>query len=279
MNKSRTLYISDLDGTLLNSDSIVPQTSIEIINPLLKKGLLFTVATARTPATVVALLQQLDLNIPAVLMNGAVLYDVRNTRYIHTNPFTDADLVLHYIALLKGRGLIPFVYHIDNNKLKVFHAPLNNEGQRQFKCERENTPYKDFIPVDDYLTPTDNPPLFLLVIDQIERLQTAAAEIERIGNCTLYCYQDVLRPQYGNLEIYPKGVSKATTAQHIIDRLNPWEVVAFGDNLNDLPLFTHADRCYATGNALDEAKRQATATIGSNNHDGVAQFLLQDFLK
>ena len=76
--KTRTLYISDLDGTLLDSNSIVTSHSIENINLLLQKGMLFTIATARTPATVVPLLKQLQLDLPVVLMNGAVLYDIRN---------------------------------------------------------------------------------------------------------------------------------------------------------------------------------------------------------
>ena len=75
--KTQTLYITDLDGTLLNGNSVVSPRSTQIINDLLHKGMRFTVATARTPATVVPLLQQLDLDIPAVLMNGAVLYDIR----------------------------------------------------------------------------------------------------------------------------------------------------------------------------------------------------------
>ena len=265
--KTRTLYISDLDGTLLDSNSIVTSHSVENINLLLQKGMLFTIATARTPATVVPLLKQLQLDLPVVLMNGAVLYDIRNKHYIQTNGFTD-DSALRYISILENRDLIPFVYRIENNKLQVFHKPLVNDIQRDFKYKRENTPYKDFIPTDNYTAElTDNPPLFMLVIDRFDKLETAAAEITRAGNCSVFCYRDIAVPDYGNLEIYPKGVSKAATAQLIIDRINPWEVVAFGDNLNDLPLFNLADRRYAPANATEEIKRQATAIIPDNDHD------------
>lgn len=81
--------------------------------------MLFTIATARTPATVVPLLKQLQLDLPVVLMNGAVLYDIRNKHYIQTNGFTD-DSALRYISVLENRDLIPFVYRIENNKLKCF---------------------------------------------------------------------------------------------------------------------------------------------------------------
>ena len=276
--KAQTLYISDLDGTLLNRDSVVSPHSIEKINALLQKGMLFTVATARTPATVVPLLQQLNLNIPAILMNGAVLYDIQRRRYIRSNGFTD-NSALRYISLLEKRELVPFVYRIAHNKLQVFHKPLANDMQREFKRQRENTPYKDFILTTDYQKELlDNPPLFLLVIDHFDKLQTAAAEISRAGKCSIFCYRDIIDPEYGNLEIYPKGVSKAATAQEIITRLNPWEVVVFGDNLNDLPLFRIADRRYAPENAIDEIKQQATAIIADNDHDGVARFLCDDYL-
>lgn len=276
--KNQTLYISDLDGTLLNRNSTVSPHSIEKINYLLQKGMLFTIATARTPATVVPLLEQLQIDIPAVLMNGAVLYDIRRKLYIRTNGFTD-NSALRYIDLLEKRGLIPFVYRIDNNKLKVFHKPLTYDIQREFKRQRENTPYKEFIPTINYSDELlDNPPLFLMVIDRFDKLQTAAAEINRTGKCSLFCYRDIVDPEYGYLEIYPKGVSKAATAQQIIDKLTPWEVVAFGDNLNDMPLFKIADRRYAPENAVDEVKQQATAIIADNDHDGVALFLEKDFL-
>ena len=276
--KNQTLYISDLDGTLLNRNSIVSPHSIEKINRLLQKGMLFTIATARTPATVVPLLEQLQIDIPAVLMNGAVLYDIRRKLYIRTNGFTD-NSALRYIDLLEKRGLVPFAYRIDNNKLKVFHKPLANNMQREFKRQRENTPYKEFIPTIDYSVELlDNPPLFLMVIDRFDKLQIAAAEINRTGKCSLFCYRDIVDTEYGYLEIYPKGVSKAATAQQIIDKLTPWEVVAFGDNLNDMPLFKIADRRYAPENAVDEVKQQATAIIADNDHDGVALFLEKDFL-
>ena len=55
----KTLYITDLDGTLLDANSQVSTEAVEVLNPMLDDGLLFTVATARTPATVVPMLSQL----------------------------------------------------------------------------------------------------------------------------------------------------------------------------------------------------------------------------
>ena len=77
------LFVTDLDGTLLNSNKEVSIKSIEILNKLIDDGVNFTVATARTPATVVDLLQDVNLKLPAVLMNGVLLYDIKEEKYIN----------------------------------------------------------------------------------------------------------------------------------------------------------------------------------------------------
>ena len=225
--KTRTLYISDLDGTLLNSNSIVTSHSVENINLLLQKGMLFTIATARTPATVVPLLKQLQLDLPVVLMNGAVLYDIQNKHYIQTNGFTD-DSALRYISVLENRDLIPFVYRIENNKLQVFHKPLVNNIQRDFKYKRENTPYKDFIPTDNYTAElTDNPPLFMLVIDRFDKLETAAAEITRAG--INFLSKDLskgffLMVEGGKIDWACHGNDPATVFEEVVDMDNAIKV-------------------------------------------------------
>ena len=76
------LFVSDLDGTLLNRESQVSQTSREIINDLIAKGVKFTVATARTHATVIELLEGLNIEMPIAIMNGVGIYDLKNRKYL-----------------------------------------------------------------------------------------------------------------------------------------------------------------------------------------------------
>ena len=81
----QTLYITDLDGTLLGADGRVSAESVSILAPMLRQGLPLTVATARSPATVVQLLQALPIALPAVLMTGTILYDLPARRTIGTH--------------------------------------------------------------------------------------------------------------------------------------------------------------------------------------------------
>ena len=68
--KFNTLYVSDLDGTLLNEKSRISALTARTLNRLIDNGICFTIATARTPATVVKLMNEVRLNLPVVLMTG-----------------------------------------------------------------------------------------------------------------------------------------------------------------------------------------------------------------
>ena len=71
----------------------------------------------------------------------------------------------------------------------------------------------------------------------------------------------------------PKKATKANAILELKKLLSCDRVISFGDAINDLPMFSVSDECYAVANAKDEVKEKATAIIGSNNDDGVAKWL------
>src|SRR5699024_5672461 len=82
-----TLYVCDLDGTLLTPEAQLSPRTVTILNCLLERGLLFTVATARTPATANTILAPLHLRLPAVFLTGALVYDLRRMQTLQTVSF------------------------------------------------------------------------------------------------------------------------------------------------------------------------------------------------
>lgn len=93
----RTLYVSDLDGTLLNRQSVLSETTIATLNRILQeKKALFTIATARTPATVVDLMKEVKCSLPFVLMAGAVLWNDSKQNYerVRAIPSATVDKLL-----------------------------------------------------------------------------------------------------------------------------------------------------------------------------------------
>ena len=69
----RTLYVSDLDGTLLNKQDRINPKSIRIINDLVERGMTFTYATARSLSSASIVTQGLSAAIPVIVYNGAFI--------------------------------------------------------------------------------------------------------------------------------------------------------------------------------------------------------------
>ena len=68
-------------------------------------------------------------------------------------------------------------------------------------------------------------------------------------------------------------ISKGTAAEEIKRLTGADRIIAFGDNLNDIPLFEAADEAYAVSNAHEKLKEIATGIIGSNDEDAVIKFI------
>lgn len=268
---ARTLYISDLDGTLLNEKSRISATTANVINQLIDDGMLFTIATARTPATVVELMKEVNISLPVILMTGALLYDIKSNKYLHISSF-DTDVSARLIDVIAGYGISPMVYYVDNSVLCVnYRRPITNR-QRYFIAQRNGTPFKKYVEVKEYPTapPTTVLIFFMGNYDKLKVIYDAISDIE--GHCSYLYYDNILEDQ-GYLEIYPSGTSKANAIERLAREINVDEIVSFGDNLNDIPMFEISHRCYATDNAVDEVKLYATDIIDSNMDDGVARFL------
>ena len=75
----------------------------------------------------------------------------------------------------------------------------------------------------------------------------------------------------------PKNASKARAVRQLQELLGCGRLVVFGDGVNDLDMFEIADEAYAVENAVPELKAAATGIIGSNNDDGVAKWLSENW--
>lgn len=117
------LFISDLDGTLLNGNAEVTEFTRDTLNRLMAKGLNFTAATARTLASAGKILSGLDLKLPVILMNGVLIYDMTEKKYVKINSLS-RELCGLIIGLSKELGLEPFMYSVSDNQLSTRYERL-----------------------------------------------------------------------------------------------------------------------------------------------------------
>ena len=87
----KTLYVSDLDGTLMQPGAYLSQKTIVLLNRSIGEGKLFTVATARTPATVAGIIKDVKMSLPAIVFTGAAIWNPASGKYSDIR-YMDADM-------------------------------------------------------------------------------------------------------------------------------------------------------------------------------------------
>lgn len=276
----KTLFISDLDGTLLNADSKVSPESARMLNEAVAEGALFSVATARTPATLSLLLKDVDMRIPEVVMTGVTLWNPSDNSYSEIKHFP-ADTVSYILEVYRSCGLPAFLYTLSNNLIRIYHTGPLSDMERKFIAERANSPYKRFFIPDSGVSilpdRIDDAVLFFAM--QPDNIARKAFDILRHDpRVSPVFYFD---PTYGKglamSEAFPPDANKALAAKRLAERVGADRIVAFGDNFNDLPLLRAADVAVAVGNAIPEVKEAADIVIGPNTDDSVAKFILDNY--
>ena len=274
----KTLYVTDMDGTLLGPDSKLSSRSAAIISELSHQGALVTVATARTPATVVPLISEMHTTLPAIVMTGAAMWCRNSQRYLNVRYLAD-DTYRALMDKCHKYGINPFRYTLCNGEsMQVYHNGPMTEGEQAFVDNRLNLGLKNFnIDTPHGLLPDLPGVVFFFAMGECDRIFALADEIRETIDCSVSAYVDIFGKETGLLELFAPGVSKAAAVKQLARDINADRIVAFGDNLNDIPMMQAADVAVAVGNALDQVKAIATHVIDTNATDAVARFIAADF--
>ena len=274
-----TLYITDLDGTLLDSDSKISDYSKARLNELAHKGAMVTFATARTPATVTEIFNGVKLNVPGIVMTGAAIYDMHRQLYVDAK-FLNKEIVEAALPIFAERGVSPFLYALGHdNRLHAYHDEIMNEAELNFYEIRRDMRLKkfhigEFLP-EDYKSRV----LLMFAVGPRTGLMNVESDITATVGYPATYYNDIFSADSGYLELFAKGVNKAQAMRDLATGLNVERIVAFGDNLNDIPMLKSATVGVAVENAYEDVKKAADVVIGSNTSNAVVDFIYNDFFE
>lgn len=275
---AKTLYITDMDGTLLGADSRLSENSARMITDLTRRGANITVATARTPATVEMILADAETSLPAIVMTGAAMW-CRDTKCYINVSYLDECTYRQLMTMCEKYGVNPFRYTLpDGNSMQVYHNGSMSQCEQVFVDGRLNLGLKNFhIDTPHGLLPYLPGVVFLFAMGERERIFALAEEVRATIDCSVSCYIDIADEEMGLLELFAPGVSKAAAVRKLADDIGADRVVVFGDNLNDIPMMQVADVAVAVENARPEVKAIAHQIIGANTTDAVPLFIEQDY--
>lgn len=265
----KILYVTDLDGTLLNTQSRLSQRTVTIINSLVEQGLLFTYATARSLTSARPVTKGLSAAIPVIGYNGAFIF-APSGEVMLSKQF-QPEQVSFLRELLCRHQVTPLVYSLQSGRERVsWVCGGENPGIRYYLEKRRGDPR--FRPLETGEELYAGTVFYITCIGERDQLLPVYQSLQEHPDLRCTLQQELYRPEYW-CEIMPKD---ATKAQAVLELKRLWDcdkVICFGDAVNDIPMFQIADEAYAVSNGVEELKQLATGMIGSNDQDGVALWL------
>ncbi len=274
---AKTLFISDLDGTLFDPTGKLSGRTVEILNRLIGDGMNFTFATARTIYSAKPLTEALHINVPCILNNGASVYDLIRGEYVK-NAYIPTDTAEKLIRAFHDNGVRCFVFKFVDGVLTTCYDNADNEVMTAYIAERRGKFDQPFIKCGNVLDCLDGTQIYINSTGNRERLlpvKNRAAELEKAD----YAFYEDNYTREWYLETFSAEASKANGIRFLREKYGFERVVAFGDNLNDLSMFSQADVKIAVENSHPDVKKAADIIIGGNAYDGVAEYLLNNYMK
>ncbi|GAA1994210.1 HAD family hydrolase [Catenulispora subtropica] len=270
---ARTLFVTDLDGTLLGADLKISSESAAILNELIGAGVLITAATARARESTRRALAGVDLCLPVAFLNGGYLADLHGEQIQGGFPLPTKTTSLILEGYLEC-GLHPLVYTIDAfGKEHVFYQGTGNPGMHAYVAERLSGGDRRLRQVAD-LSVTDTQTVIAInAVDTPERLAPMREQWSRDAGVCCHYSPDIYVSGYCWLEICEFRANKGQAALTLKELVGAERMVCFGDNTNDLAMFAAADESYAVANAHPAVLDAATAVIGDHRSHAVARQL------
>ena len=269
----KTLFVSDLDGTLLTIKERVSEYSLEHLNTLIDGGMPFTYATARSLNSAAKACWGLRQNLPVILYNGAVIMEPSDRKMLYNNHFNGGQL-LYLKELFAKHDVWPLVYSFHGETEHVsWVTEKETPGMRRYLDRRRGDPRLNPLHVREDIRGDDI--FYFNCIGRKEDLDALHEEVENSLDMKCIYEKETYQTDYW-CEIMPKSTSKGAAAKQLKAILGAEKMVAFGDGINDYDLFREADESYAVMNADEKLKEMATGVIGYSEEDGVVKFLMEN---
>jgi Cof subfamily protein (haloacid dehalogenase superfamily) len=273
------LLALDVDGTLLDPYGTLRPAVRDAVMAVQQRGLRVVLCTGRRFRTARPLAQALQLDTPLVVHNGAVVKDPASGQTLQQSHMP-IDMYHQALTLLQRLGT-PLVY------IDAFHENVDILTE---SLERAHPLQRAYLTdqlahcriVDDIASPLSHGVISLRMMADSASLQALQPVIEQALGTRGRVHLLMNKNYQGYfLEILQAGVSKWQAVQHLAAQqgIAPDEIIAVGDDHNDLDMLRYAGLGIAMGNAVPEVLAVAAAITGSNAEDGLVQALERFILR
>lgn len=222
-----TLFVSGIDGLLLNKeDRLTPFSKVEL-NRMIDDGMKFTLSTMRTPASIIEAMGDVRLNLPVIAMNGAVLYNTARHSYI--KAYVISRETAQTIAKLIDQAEINYYSNvIVDDMLVIYYQETDDEINNQLVEKLRTSPFRNYVrrPL-----PEDESVVYFMLLDKTEKIRDfyfklMASEFGKQLRIITYDSKDF--KGYSYIKIYNKNATKENMIAYLKEVTAIEDVVTFG---------------------------------------------------
>ena len=260
---------TDIDGTLLDSRRELSVRTIQAVQRINTAGIPFILASSRMPGAMRHLQEQLGiLGHPMICFNGG--YVIIDKGDASPTTILDSVTIPLQICTTIGRLVEGTSIHLSLYTEDSWYAPIEDQWtQREEMVTKVSATIMPFESVISSWNAAGLGAHKVMCMGDEQQIAALYLHLQQILSDNLHVYKS--RPTY--LEIAPKAVSKATALRLIMkEKYNSdlHEVMAFGDNYNDIDMIKYSGLGIAVGNAIQEVKDVAKEITLNSKEDGVA---------
>ncbi|MEI0610836.1 Cof-type HAD-IIB family hydrolase [Brachyspira pilosicoli] len=265
MNNNIKLIATDLDGTLLNDDTKISDYNKTVLNKLIDKGIEIVIATGRPISAMDFYYKELKNNSESIVFNGAMVVD-KNFNCIFTNPLKK-NIVDEIIDIYKEK-------YINDTSLNIYSIEKYIVAKDNFKIQTHTEKVDKKNKIVGLENFNDNiEAQKIIILGENDILVDVKKNIDKLFTV----HTSFSNPNF--LEILSLDANKANALRWLCDKkgIDRKNVIAFGDNYNDIEMIEFAGVGVAMGNAENHVKKNAQYIADTNNNNGVGDFLKEFF--
>lgn len=262
----------DLDGTLINSQREILESSLKAIEAIRQQGVKVVVVTGRHHVAARAYHHQLQLDTPAICCNGTYLYDFMSNKIVRGNSIAPESAAT-IIESMNDDSINMLMYTTEAMNFQKVDDNIAGLQKWSQTLEPHLRPILRQADLAHVLANGETVWKFVAAGDDTALIQKRVGELEQ--QLPLSCEWS----WSNRVDLSAAGNTKGNQLRQLLDdwAISPSEVIAFGDNGNDLSLIELAGVGVAMGNAVEPLKAAADYVTTSNDESGIADALAHFF--
>jgi Cof subfamily protein (haloacid dehalogenase superfamily) len=274
------LYITDLDGTLLQKDGTISEYTREKIHLIIEKGIPFTIATARSITSTKEILGDIPFQLPVICSNGGTIFNYHTKENLHVE-FISTPVLQDIIPSIKKANESAFVSGLIDGKEHIFFDELTNEGMHWFHQDRLNAKDERLNQIEDIRHYTDHPITTITFMNRAHHLVPKKRFYQKnySNDLKVNYFENKYSEGWYWLSLHSVLSTKRNAIQKLKNLIGMEQanLTVFGDEMNDLSMFEIAHKAIAVGNALHQVKKKSHQIIGTNQNNSVVDYILAQY--